>query len=162
MGRHDLKVDEYRALAEFRYYLRRFQGFAEASAKLERLSASQYLVLLALKGLPPDASPTIGYLAERLQVKHHSAVEIVDRMARRGLVRRASGGADRREVFVTLTGAGSGLLRKVAARNVRELRATQPALMNAITAVLKSQGTKSGPDGSNRNGRIRSEHEGGG
>jgi DNA-binding MarR family transcriptional regulator len=137
MGRQDLEVDEYRALSDFRYYLRRFLVFAEASAKLERLSASQYLVLLALKGLPRDASPTIGYLAERLQVKHHSAVEIVDRMASRGLVRRAGGGPDRREVFVTLTGAGSGLLRKVAARNLRQLRATEPALMNALTSVLK-------------------------
>jgi hypothetical protein len=61
MGGHDLKVDEYRALAEFRYYLRRFLVFSEASAKLERLSASQYQVLLALKGLPPDAKPDAKY-----------------------------------------------------------------------------------------------------
>jgi DNA-binding MarR family transcriptional regulator len=138
MDRHDIKIDEYRALADFRYYLRRFLVFAEASAKLERLSASQYQVLLALKGLPAGASPTVGYLAERLQVKHHSAVEIVDRMASRGLVRRATAGSDRREVFVTLTASGSELLRKVAARNLRQLRATQPALMSAVTAVLKS------------------------
>jgi DNA-binding MarR family transcriptional regulator len=149
MGRQHVAIEEYRALADFRYYLRRFLVFAEASAKLEHLSASQYQVLLALKGLPPESRSTIGYLADRLQVKHHSAVEIVDRMARRGLVRRVRASADRRQVFVTLTRSGSGLLRRVAARNLHHLRATQPALVKAIAAILEGS-----PRGSERRRKM--------
>src|SRR5437867_1450841 len=92
---------DYRALAAFRYHLRRYVVFADQSARVERLPPSQYLVLLALKGAPSDLKPTVGYLAERLQVRHHSAVGLIDRMARRGLVRRSSGQSDQREVFVS-------------------------------------------------------------
>ena len=130
-------LKDYRALAAFRYYLRRYVLFAEQSARAERLSQSQYLVLLALKGAPDAVNPTVGYLAERLGVRHHSAVGLIDRMATRGLVRREGGQSDQREVFVYLTGKGARLLRAVAGRNLAQLRSTHLVLTRSIADVLR-------------------------
>src|SRR5919206_1623843 len=94
---------EYRALAELRYQIRRFLRFSEREARRAGLEPRQHQALLALKGLPPDRLPTIGELAERLQVEHHSAVELVGRLVERGLVERTRAAADRRLVLLALT-----------------------------------------------------------
>ncbi len=80
---------EYQALAQFRFLIRRYLNNGEKAARSVGLEPQQYLGLLALRGLPPEQEPTIRSLAERLQIQHHSTVELVDRMEKRGLFRRA-------------------------------------------------------------------------
>lgn len=94
---------DYAALAEFRYQIRRFIHFSEAAARGLETEPQQHQLLLAAKAAD---SPTIGYLAERLQIRHHSAVELIDRMAASGLVERAHSTQDRRQVVVSLTEQG--------------------------------------------------------
>lgn len=79
---------EYQALAQFRFLIRRYLNNAERAARSVGLEPQQYMGLLALRGLPAGEEPSIRMLAERLQIQHHSAVELVDRMERRGLFRR--------------------------------------------------------------------------
>src|SRR5512147_256953 len=95
-----ITLADYRALAEFRYQIRRFLGFSERAARSSGLEPRQHQLLLALKGLPDEAQPTIGVLARRLAVEHHSAVEMIDRLERRKLVARLRDAADRRRVLV--------------------------------------------------------------
>src|SRR5437588_13069399 len=86
---------EYQALAQFRFLIRRYLNNSEKAARSVGLEPQQYMGLLALRGLPPDQEPTIRSLAERLQIQHHSAVELVGRMERGGLVRREGSGPER-------------------------------------------------------------------
>ncbi len=131
----DLPPGEYRALAEFRYQIRRFLHFSETAARAAGLEPRQHQLLLALKGLPPGVEASIGVLAERLQLQHHSTVELVDRLEARGLVRRHRDPGDRRRVLVDLTGEGSGLLRGLSVHHRRELGAVGPALVRALERV---------------------------
>jgi DNA-binding MarR family transcriptional regulator len=78
-----LKIDDYRALAEFRYQIRRFLSFSETAARAAGIEPQQHQLLLALKGLPPSHRPNIKSLAERLCVKHHTAVALVDQLVLR-------------------------------------------------------------------------------
>jgi MarR family len=98
-----LTLQDYQSLAEFRHQIRRYLRFSEKVVRNANLEPRQYQLLLALKGLPPDVRPRIAELAEQLQIQHHSAVELVDRLESSGLVRRERGKNDRREVLVTLT-----------------------------------------------------------
>src|SRR2546428_1279235 len=107
-------ASESRALAEFRHQLRRFVCFSERAAREVGLEPQQHQLLLALRGMPPGVATTIGRLAERLQLRHHSTVELVDRMQARGLVRRAPHAADRRQVVVALSRRGERLLSGLA------------------------------------------------
>lgn len=133
----DLSPDEYRALAEFRYQIRRFLNFSEAAARAHGLEPHQHQLLLAIRGLPEGSQATIGELAERLQTQHHSAVELVDRLVRRGAVVRRPSEEDRRAVIVELTRSGEALLRTLSISHREELRTTGPALVKALRAVAK-------------------------
>jgi len=135
----DLSPAEYRALAEFRYQIRRFLQFTAEAARELRLEPQQHQLLLALKGLPDDARPTIGEMAERLQIQHHSAVELVDRLAEHGAIRREHTGADRREVLLRLTRQGSSLLRRLSLAHHNELEKTGPVLVKALTAAIRGR-----------------------
>src|SRR5215831_17109845 len=95
------------AQAEFRYEIRRFLHFSEMAARRAGLHPQQYQLLLAIRGLPREHEPTIGHLAERLQLQHNSAVELINRAERRGLVMRADDRQDRRQVRVHLTNKGA-------------------------------------------------------
>src|ERR1700674_4123448 len=99
-GKHakPLNQAEYMALAEFRYQLRRFLRHMEEKSRDAGLNPQQYQLLLAIKGLPRQAAPTISALAERMQLNHNSTVELVDRCEERGLVCRMRAGSDRRHV----------------------------------------------------------------
>src|SRR4051794_36610454 len=77
---------DYQALAEFRYHIRRFIRFSESAARNAGIEPQQHQLLLAVKGLPEDVEPTIGEIANRLHVVHHSAVELVDRLEEQGMV----------------------------------------------------------------------------
>jgi DNA-binding MarR family transcriptional regulator len=127
---------EYRALAELRYRIRHFTREGDAAAKRAKLEPQQYLMLLAIRGLPQGAVATIRTLAERLALKHHSAVELIDRMEGHGLVTRKRGGRDRREVLVSLRPRGARLLERVAHERLGELRASGAALADAIHQLV--------------------------
>jgi len=128
---------EYRALAELRYRIRHFIQEGDAAAQRSNLEPQQYLMLLAIRGLPQGAVATIRTLAERMALKHHSAVELIDRLESHGLVRRSRNQGDKREVRVSLLPQGSKLLARVARERLSELKASGAALANAITALVE-------------------------
>jgi DNA-binding MarR family transcriptional regulator len=130
---------EYRALAELRYRIRHFIQGGDAAAQRSNLEPQQYLMLLAIRGLPQGAVATIRTLAERMALKHHSAVELIDRLESHGLVRRSRSEGDKREVRVSLLPQGSKLLDRVARERLSELKASGAALANAITALVQHQ-----------------------
>jgi DNA-binding MarR family transcriptional regulator len=128
---------EYRALAELRYRIRHFIQEGYAAAQRSNLEPQQYLMLLAIRGLPQSAVARISTLAERMALKHHSAVELIDRLESHGLVRRSRSERDKREVRVSLLPQGSKLLDRVASERISELKASGVALANAITALVR-------------------------
>ena len=107
----EIPITEYQTLAEFRYQLRRFLRFSEQAARAAGLEPQQHQLLLALKGLPEGSKATIGVLAERLQIAHHSTVELIDRLVERGYIQRCRDETDQRRVLVSLTPQGEEVLR---------------------------------------------------
>lgn len=130
-----MSTAEYQALAEFRFLIRCYLNNTEKEARSVGLEPQQYLALLAVRGLPEGQRPTIRTLAERLQILHHSAVELVDRMQRRGLFRRERLKNDRRHVLIYMTPRGEKLLSRLVRHRLAELRVTGPALALALSAV---------------------------
>jgi DNA-binding MarR family transcriptional regulator len=110
----EITTAEYQALAELRYLIRKFVGEGDAVARAAGLEPQQYLLLLALRGLPEGPEATIRTLADRLALKHHSAVELIDRLESHGYVRRSRSRDDRRRVLVALLPRGEKLLEQVA------------------------------------------------
>jgi DNA-binding MarR family transcriptional regulator len=128
---------DYATLADLRYQLRRFMRAREVIARKAGIEPQQYLVLLQIKGLAGRGVPNIGVLAERLQIGHHAAVQLVDRLARRGVVERQQGGRDRREVVVCLRRAGETIVRQVAGHSIDELTAEGPQLVSSLNRLIK-------------------------
>ncbi|HEY1263819.1 MAG TPA: MarR family transcriptional regulator [Terriglobales bacterium] len=128
---------DYRSLAEFRYQIRRFLRFSEQAVAAAGLEPAQHQVLLAVKALAGERSPRISELAERLQVQHHSAVELVDRLEAAGYVRRQRDGADRRQVLVLLTPHGEQVLRRLSLHHRAELRTRGRLLIAALQRVVR-------------------------
>jgi DNA-binding MarR family transcriptional regulator len=139
-----LTLSDYEALAELRYQIRRFLSFSEQAARAAGLEPRQHQLLLGLKGLPAKARPTIGELAERLQIQHHSAVELVNRLAAAGYIRRARAGEDRREVLLSLTPRGEKVLRKLSLHHRAELRSAGPALVKALRRAMQGSRVSNG------------------
>jgi DNA-binding MarR family transcriptional regulator len=136
--RQKMKDAEYQSLAEFRYQIRRYLTNAEQDARDAGLEPQQYQLLLALRGLPPGRESSIRTLAERLQLRHHSAVELADRLEEHGLIRRQRSQADRRQVLLSLTPRGERILGRLARQRIADLRTTAPALVRALSAVIAS------------------------
>jgi DNA-binding MarR family transcriptional regulator len=136
----NLTAGDYQSLAEFRHQIRRFVYFSERAARTAGLEPRQHQLMLALKGLPAGVRPKIGELATRLQIQHHSAVELVNRLEVAGLVRRQRGTQDRREVLLELTPRGEKVLRELSLHHRAELRSQGPALLSALQRVM--QGSK--------------------
>lgn len=134
------KVDDLPALAEFRYVIRRFLAASERMAQQTGLTPQQHQLLLAIQGRPSHAAPTIGYLAERLLIKHHSAVGLIDRLADEGLVIRETDPADRRQVLVRLTERGLTMLGRLSSAHRQEIRSLAPRLIEALGAIIESHG----------------------
>jgi DNA-binding MarR family transcriptional regulator len=133
-----LLPDDYHALASFRYAMRKFLRFSRrALAEEARLSPEQYEALLALKAFSDETGLSISDLSERLQVKPHTAVSLVDKLEGLHFVRRVQGTADRRQVFVTLTPAGSRVLARVALLHRREMRLRSPEMIEALVRLQK-------------------------
>lgn len=129
---------EFRALAEFRYRIRIYLNGSEEAARNAGLEPQQYMLMLALRGLPVGRDPSIRELAERLQLRHHSVVELVDRLEQRQLLRRERSRTDRRQVFVHLTPRGEKILTRLAKQRILELRTAAPALVRSLTEVIRS------------------------
>ena len=135
--RKKISTAEFQALAELRYKIRSFLKEGDAAARLAGLEPQQYLMLLAVRGLSPDTPPKIQTFAERLSLKHHSAVELIDRLEAHGYVRRSRGRDDRRRVLVSLLPRGERLLEDVARHRINELRSSGHELVRAIDQLLE-------------------------
>jgi DNA-binding MarR family transcriptional regulator len=129
-----LTLADYQSLAELRHQIRRFLHFSEQAARAAGLEPRQHQLMLALKGLPEGVRPRIGELAERMQIRHHSAVELVNRLSAGGYVRRSQG-ADRREVLLALTEKGERVLQELSLCHREDLRLRGPALVRALNRV---------------------------
>jgi DNA-binding MarR family transcriptional regulator len=134
--RGKVTAEEYRALAGLRYNVLRFLRDGDAVARKVGLPPQQYQMLLAIQGLPLGAVATIRTLAERVALKHHSVVELVDRLEKQGYVRRNRGEVDRRLVTVSLLKNGERLLEEVVRHRVGELQAGGLRLVKAINLLL--------------------------
>ena len=126
-------------MAELRYRLRLFLREGDAAARSAGLEPQQYLMLLAIRGLPDGNSAKIRSLADSLLIKHHSAVELVDRLEVRGLVRRTRGRQDRRQVLISLLPKGQRVLERVVQQRVSEVRAGGNQLIRAVDALLRKK-----------------------
>jgi DNA-binding MarR family transcriptional regulator len=135
-SKEEISLQDYRATAEFRYQIRRFLRASEQIAREYGLNPQQYQLMLALKGLPDEHAATIGEIAERLQIQHHSTVELADRLSAKGLVRRKRDSQDRRQVLLELTSKGEKTIRELALHHREELRSTGPELVAALKSVL--------------------------
>src|SRR5664279_2807100 len=117
-----LKQSDYEALAEFRYQIRRYVRVSEDAAREAGIEPQHHQLLLAVKGGREGEKPRIAYLAEHLQIQHHSAAELVNRLAKKGLIVRTRGDEDRREVLVQLTARGERILRELTLHLRTELQ----------------------------------------
>jgi DNA-binding MarR family transcriptional regulator len=113
---------DYRTLAEFRHALRVFLRFSEEAARREGLTPNQHQLLLAVRGFPSAEAPTIGEVADHLQLQHNSVVELVDRAVAARFLRRQTDPEDRRRQRLWLTPSGSNILERLSAAHRTELR----------------------------------------
>ena len=112
------------------------------AARAAGLEPQQYLFMLAVRGLPAGHTATIRELAERMQLRHHSTVEMVNRLERQQLLRRERSRADRRQGILHLTPRAEKILSRLARQRIAELRTAAPALVRALTAVIRSSRAK--------------------
>jgi DNA-binding MarR family transcriptional regulator len=146
--RREISAAGYRRLAEFRYRIRQFLHLSEEAARSKDIEPHQHQVLLAIKGLPEGSRPTVRTLSERLCLRHHSTVELIDRLVEQGAVERRHSDQDRREVLIELTPHGEELLHQLSVLLWQELRVSGPALSESLLTVLAQSV-----------GRGRSQHE---
>jgi DNA-binding MarR family transcriptional regulator len=129
-------------LADFRYELRRFLLFSESAALQAGLHPQQHQLLLQVAGAPPSTAVTIAYAASRLGLRHNSAVELVDRSEREGLLTRATDADDKRRAILRVTRKGRHVLGRLAEDHARELNELTPRLIEALEHVrLHADGT---------------------
>jgi DNA-binding MarR family transcriptional regulator len=133
----DITKAHYELLAALRHALRRFLHFSQEAAEAAGLTPQQHQALLAIKGFPDRDFATVGELAARLHLRHHSAVGLVDRLVERRLVRRTPSKVDRRRVEVALTPQGEQLIRKLSAVHLAELREHGPELHRLLGSIGK-------------------------
>jgi DNA-binding MarR family transcriptional regulator len=131
-----IALSDYRALAALRYRIRLFLSEGDAAARREGLEPQQYLLLLAVRGLPEGAKATIQVLAQRLMLKHNSTVELIDRLEMHGYLRRSRSRQDRRCILVKLLPRGKQLVERVARERLTELRGGGEALSDALDTLL--------------------------
>lgn len=131
----EIRASDYRLLSEFRYLLRCFLEFSETAAVRAGLATRQHQALLAIKGVGQGAVPTIGYLAERLRIQHHSAVELANRLAEAGLIAREHDESDRRRVRLALTDLAEQRLAELSSSHLAELKRMRPALLDILEQI---------------------------
>jgi DNA-binding MarR family transcriptional regulator len=126
---------DFEALAQFRYGLRLFLAFSDVNAKNAGVTSPQYQALLAIKGYSRQAPMHVGELSRLLLTKHHTTVELVDRLMKLGLLRRSVDARDKRRVLVTLTKKGQSRLQKVAAIHFKHLGSSS-RMLRKISKML--------------------------
>jgi len=127
-----LSKKEYEMLASFRFALRQFLRFSEDAAQAAHLSPQQHQALLAIKGFPERETVTVSELAERLQLRHHTAVELIDRLESELLVKRKPHESDGRKVVVGLTARGEQVLENLSEVHREQLRRIGPQLTRLL------------------------------
>ncbi|HEY1792114.1 MAG TPA: MarR family transcriptional regulator [Opitutaceae bacterium] len=135
MRRPRITKQHYELLAELRHTLRGFQRFSRDAARAAGLTSQQHQALLAIKGFPGRDYVSVGELADRLKVRHNSAVGLVDRLARSNLVRRTSSEVDRRRVEIRLSEGGEAKIERLSAVHLRELKLLGPGLRSLLKAM---------------------------
>lgn len=135
--RRDIHESDYAALAELRYRIREFLRGGDQTAEAAGLEPQHYQLLLALRALPHQSDATIRRLAEKLYLKHHSVVGLVDRLEAHGYVRRFRNVRDQREVLVMLLPRGRKALEQVVQKRLHELSKTGYALVESISTILR-------------------------
>ena len=128
-------------LAEFRYRLRRFLSFSEMASEAVGISAQQYQVLQVVAAVPTGQESSISYIAERMVVRHNSAVELVDRAEKAGLVRRVADESDHRRSLVEITSRGAEVLSQLVEQHLIEVEAEGPELARTLQRLI---GARSG------------------
>jgi DNA-binding MarR family transcriptional regulator len=123
-------------MAELRYQIRRFLRFSENAAREAGIEPQQHQLLLSVRGLPDNLKPTVGVLAERMQLQHHSTVELIDRLADRGFLCRLRATDDRRKVLVNLTHDGEEFLDKLSLHHLQELQSTGPKFVKILQTLI--------------------------
>jgi len=138
MHRNRNRVDDYEALANFRYLLRKFLRFSKDFLRANgNLSPEQYEASLAIRAFTSIGGLTISQLSERLQVKHHSAVNIVDRLVERKLITREPGETDRRRRHVALAAKGDKLIEELAAAHRKEIRGRSVEMSKVLKRLMR-------------------------
>jgi len=133
------KVPDFKAMAELRYQIRKFIRFSENAARSAGIEPQQHQLLLAVRGLPDGAKPTIGVLAERMQLQHHSTVELIDRLVDRGFLCRLRATEDRRQVLVKLTHEGEEFLQRLSLHHLEELQSAGPTFVKVLNSLIESR-----------------------
>ena len=133
----EISDHDYRALAEFRHQIRRFLRFSEQAAREAGLEPQQHQLLLQVAGAPPEVSVTIAYAAERLGLKHNSAVELVDRSVREDLLERTLDPSDRRRAILRVTRKGHRVLARLSGEHARELIEAAPSLVRTLQHIQR-------------------------
>ena len=127
---------DFKAMAELRYQIRRFLRFSENAARQAGIEPQQHQLLLAVRGLPDELRPTIGVLAERMQLQHHSTVELIDRLVERGFLFRLRSTDDKRQVLVKLTHDGEEFLKRLSLHHLQELQSAGPAFVKILQSLI--------------------------
>lgn len=137
------KTPDFKAMAELRYQIRKFLRFSENAARQAGIEPQQHQLLLAVRGLPDGTKPTIGVLAERMQLQHHSTVELIDRLVERGFLCRLRATDDRRQVLVKLTHDGEEFLQKLSLHHLDELQSAGPTFVKVLNSLIEGSRTAS-------------------
>ena len=133
----ETNLPDFRSMAELRYQIRRFLRFSENAARQAGIEPQQHQLMLAVRGLPENLKPTIGVLAERMQLQHHSTVELIDRLADRGFLCRLRSTDDRRQVLVKLTHEGEKFLESLSLHHLEELQTTGPTFVKILQNLIQ-------------------------
>lgn len=130
--RSALTKANYEALAEFRCELRKFFAFSEAAAAGAGVTPQQHQLMLSIMGAPGRDSLSIVEIADRLLLRHHTVVELVDRLSDLGLVERNPDPTDGRKIQVSLTKSGNATIDKLSSIHVEELKSIRPTLRKLL------------------------------
>lgn len=134
MGEPVLTDSDYAVLADFRYRLRQFLAFSESKAVECGLTPQQHQALLAIRAAEPGKA-TIGYVAERLLLKPHSASGLVDRLEVVGMITRQVSPEDRRQALLDLTDAARTILARLSLTHREEIRRLRPMLTELLGSI---------------------------
>lgn len=130
-----IRPAQLKTLAEFRHRLRLFLQFSENAAQKLGLQPQQHQLLLQIAGATEGAATTVGYVAERLGLRHNTAVELSNRCEEAGLIKRKPGSDDRRRVLLEVTPKGRRLLDSLSIDHARELNELAPQLIRTVTEL---------------------------